>query len=128
MVTTTKPDFRLSGSQQKIEPKLKMWIEVDEVSVFGDGRLLLLRAIAETGSIKQAALKLNMSYRAAWGKIKASEERLGITLVEKHHGSLGGAELTKEAQEFINCYLKFQEEAFQAVQKSFEQNLSHFWK
>ena len=59
---------------KKIQPKIKLWLEVDGAVVFGGGRVALFQAIEETGSIKQAAEKLNMSYRAAWGKIKATEE------------------------------------------------------
>jgi molybdate transport system regulatory protein len=44
-----------------------------------------------------------MSYRAAWGRLKASEERLGIKLVEmdnvKH-----GMHLTDEAKKLIDCF------------------------
>jgi len=38
------------------------------------------------GSINQAAAKLGMSYRAAWGKVTATEKRLGIKLLNKHTG------------------------------------------
>ena len=37
-----------------------------------------------------------MSYRAAWGKLKASEEALGIALVEKVGGNKSGCRLTPE--------------------------------
>ncbi|MBI4798570.1 MAG: LysR family transcriptional regulator, partial [Desulfarculus sp.] len=59
-----------------------MWLERDGRVLFGQGRQELLAAIVETGSLAGAAQKLGMSYRAAWGRLKASEERLGLALVE----------------------------------------------
>ena len=84
----------------------KLWIEVDGLPVFGRGRRLLLEAIDKYGSLNQAAKEINISYRKAWGYIKAMEERLGIKLVERQVGGRygGGATLTKEAFEFITKY------------------------
>jgi molybdate transport system regulatory protein len=56
-----------------------------------------LRAIDELHCLSAAAKKLNMSYRAAWGRLKASEERLGMKLVEMQtHGE--GSSLTAAAK------------------------------
>jgi molybdate transport system regulatory protein len=86
-----------------VEIKHKLWLERDGRVIFGPGRDGLLKAIEEYRSLNAAAKKLKMSYRAAWGRIKASEERLGIKLVEmdsvKH-----GMHLTDEAKELMNCF------------------------
>ncbi|MBA4396139.1 MAG: hypothetical protein C0394_01925 [Syntrophus sp. (in: bacteria)] len=65
-----------------MEIKEKIWIEKDGKVVFGHGREELFLAIDECRSLNAAAKKLNMSYRAAWGRLKASEKRLGVKLVE----------------------------------------------
>jgi molybdate transport system regulatory protein len=79
-----------------MEIKHKLWLERDGHVIFGPGREGMLKAIEECHSLSAAAKKLRMSYRAAWGRLKASEERLGIKLVEmdnvKH-----GMHLTDEA-------------------------------
>ena len=84
----------------------KLWIEMDGKPVFGRGRRILLEAIDKHGSISQAAKEINISYRKAWGYIKAMEERLGIKLVERQTGGKngGGATLTEEAREFLRKY------------------------
>ncbi len=106
----------------RLQAKSKIWIEAQHEVVFGGGRDLLLHAIEETGSIRQAATKLNMSYRAAWGKIKATEERLGIIMLEKHAGGhRSGAELTPEAKELLKAYRVFKEAANKAVDDLFAQ-------
>jgi molybdate transport system regulatory protein len=56
---------------------MKLWVEKDGKVVFGGGRYQLLKAIEEQGSLAGAARALKMSYRAAWGRLKASEKRLG---------------------------------------------------
>jgi molybdate transport system regulatory protein len=86
-----------------VEIKHKLWLERDGRVIFGPGRDGLLKAVEECRSLNAAAKKLKMSYRAAWGRIKASEERLGIKLVEmdsvKH-----GMHLTDEAKELMDCF------------------------
>lgn len=89
-----------------MEIRSKLWIEVGGLPVFGRGRRFLLNAIDRHGSINQAAREINISYRKAWGYIKAMEERLGIRLIERRAGGKngGGAVLTAEAREFLEKY------------------------
>ncbi|SJZ88552.1 winged helix-turn-helix domain-containing protein [Selenihalanaerobacter shriftii] len=105
-----------------MEPKIKLWLEVDDEIVFGIGRLILLEKIDRLGSINKAANELNMSYRAAWGKIKASEERLGFKLVETKVGGSkgGGTELTSKAKKVMKKYQEYEELINQKVQKIFK--------
>ena len=86
-----------------VEAKQKIWLERNGKLVFGHGRKLLLEAIEECGSINAAAKKLRMSYRAAWGKLRTTEQRLGIALVQiKTPG--GSAHLTDAARELIDKF------------------------
>ncbi|RLC31395.1 MAG: ModE family transcriptional regulator [Deltaproteobacteria bacterium] len=60
----------------------KIWIEnKQEKVVFGLGRYRILDAIQRLGSLNAAALELKMSYRAIWGRITATEDRLGKPLL-----------------------------------------------
>ncbi len=75
----------------------KIWIEDERgAMVFGAGRMLIFSAVEEYGSILAASKVLGMSYRAVWGKIKATEERLGQPILEKQTGGVkgGGSTLT----------------------------------
>ena len=67
--------------------RYKIWIEKNGKVLFGRGRDDILRAIEKGQSLNAAAKKLEMSYRAAWGRLKASEERMGLKLVEIGIGS-----------------------------------------
>jgi molybdate transport system regulatory protein len=57
--------------------------------LLGLGRAELLLRIEETGSLNRAAKAMGMSYRAAWGRLKASEAMTGEPLVDKSSGQRG---------------------------------------
>ncbi len=84
----------------------KVWLEKDNHVLFGEGRKQLLQAIDDEGSLAQAAKKMNMSYRAAWGRLKASEDRLGFALAEKDSslGKKGGLHLTPKGKALLDQY------------------------
>lgn len=74
-----------------IEPivRLHLWLETEEGMLWGLGRVHLLRKVEELGSLNKAAKALGMSYRAAWGRIKNTEEQLGGAVLEKQDGRKG---------------------------------------
>jgi molybdate transport system regulatory protein len=86
--------------------QFKIWLEKDNHVLFGEGRNQLLQAIEDYGSLAQAAKKMNMSYRAAWGRLKASEDRLGFILAEKdiEQGKKGGLRLTPKGKDLLDKY------------------------
>ena len=92
-----------------MEIKYKIWIEKNGKVVFGKGRDNILKAIDEQHSLNAAAKKLEMSYRAAWGRLKASEERMGMKLVE-----IGvkdkSMQLTQKARTIIDRFEKLEKD------------------
>ncbi|MFH1057422.1 MAG: LysR family transcriptional regulator [Pseudomonadota bacterium] len=96
----------------------KLWLEHEDKVLFGQGRQELLAAIAETGSLAGAAQKLAMSYRAAWGRLKASEQRLGFPLVE--HGPQGRrtTQLTPEGRELLAWYNQLDKEMISFLEEA----------
>ena len=72
--------------------------------MFGMGRAQLLDKIEECGSLRKAAEEMCMSYRAAWGKIKKTEEILGFKLIEKERGNKTGYRLTETARALKKGY------------------------
>lgn len=97
-----------------MEIKYKIWIEKDGKVLFGRGRDDILKAIDKERSLNAAALALGMSYRAAWGRLKASEERLGIKLVENEKNT--HTKLTKQARDIINRFEALEKEIDQLLQ------------
>lgn len=85
----------------------KFWLEDDSgEAVFGEGRRKILEHIQELGSMQATAKALNMSYRGVWARIKATEERLGVKLVETSvgRGKNRGSRLTPEAQKLLKDF------------------------
>jgi len=92
-----------------MEIKYKVWIEKNGKVVFGKGRDDILKAIDQERSLNAAAKKLEMSYRAAWGRLKASEERMGMKLVDigVHDKSM---QLTPQARSIIERFEKLEKD------------------
>jgi molybdate transport system regulatory protein len=92
-----------------MELKYKIWIEKDGKVVFGKGRENILKAIQNGHSLNNAARKLQMSYRAAWGRLKASEQRMGLKLVEID-ATEKGMRLTSKALAIIERFEKLEKD------------------
>ncbi|MDT8273903.1 MAG: LysR family transcriptional regulator [Desulfomonilia bacterium] len=82
----------------------KIWIRKNGETVFGIGIFNILNLVEETGSLHKAAQILKMSYRAAWGKVRDYEDRLGIGLLEKGRHGRTGAQLTPEGKAMVNHF------------------------
>jgi len=102
--------------------RFKIWLEENGGVAFAEGRKMLLESVDRLGSINAAAKELGMSYRAAWGKIKATEKALGLKLLEVVTGGKGGggAALTKDARELVEKYKRFYVRMDVLMQKEFE--------
>ena len=98
-----------------MEIKLKIWLEKDGHIVFGKGRDRLFRAIEECQSLSAAVKKVGMTYRGAWGRLKASEERLNIRLVEPYGK---GMRLTAEGKALLEEYDRLVKDLESRVEKS----------
>ncbi len=101
--------------------KLKIWMEQDGSVAFAEGRRMLLEAVDRLGSLNAAAKELGMSYRAAWGKIRATEEALGLKLLDVTTGGKGGggAKLTHDARDLVSSYNTFIKKMSSIAEKEF---------
>ena len=93
--------------------RYKIWSENAKGKVFGDGPFDILTRVGKTGSLRQAALEINMSYSQAWNLIKGLEKRLGYHLLRRKVGGKkgGGSELTEEAISLMWKYNIFYRQA-----------------
>lgn len=109
---------------KRLYSRSKIWIEDAEGKVvFGSGRLRILKAIQKTGSIHAAAKELKIGYRAVWARIHATEERLGIQLLEKQIGGAagGGSRLTQIAEELVHTFTCLEKEIEEETDVRFQQ-------
>ena len=92
-----------------MEIKYKIWIEENGKVIFGKGRDEILKSIEEQHSLNAAAKELGMSYRAAWGRLKASEERMDKKLVASSEKEKS-LQLTDQARVIIETFEKLEKE------------------
>ena len=87
----------------------KLYIEVNGVRTIGPGRIELLERIQESGSIRQAAIQMKMSYRQAWDLIDHMNTHLEHPVVISVRGGKGGgkAEVTPKGLETIKKFKEF---------------------
>ena len=106
-----------------MEPRSKFWIEKDGKLALSDYRVRLLRLIDETGSLSEAAVAMQLSYRRAWGKLREIEQNLGVKLVETSIGGSGGggSRLTPEGKQLVERYDRFRAAAERDLTRSFAQ-------
>ena len=83
---------------------------------FGDGPAMLLRAVEEKGSLRAAAISMNMAYTKALKLMKNAEEALGFQLTERTTGGKdgGGSSLTPEGKEWLTRYEDYRDACVRA--------------
>jgi molybdate transport system regulatory protein len=89
---------------------LHLWLETEKGVFFGPGREELLESIERYGSLRKAAVELGMSYRAAWGKIKRTEEVLGLKLIDKAGSYKEGYRLTDTGKAMKEKFSRWRQE------------------
>ena len=96
-------------SRTKLKAKSKVWLEAAGKPVFGDGKAHLLEQIDQAGSLAAAAVALGMSYRGLWGRLREMERRLGVKLVARAAGGVGGggSKLTPQGRQLLVRYRRF---------------------
>ena len=109
-------------NKQKFAIRSKIWIEdTDGNVVFGDGRYRILEMVDRTRSLQGAAKELKMSYRALWGRIKASEKRIGHPLVAREGK---GSCLTPFARKLMGQFQKLKGNVLEESDKVYNDLMS----
>lgn len=90
-------------ANETIELHGAVWMTVGGANLGGRGRVGLLRAIAEQGSITHGAKAIGMSYKAAWDAIDTMNNIAGAPLVERSAGGRGGGStrLTERGRQIV---------------------------
>jgi len=86
--------------------RFRLRITAGDVIAVGPGKIALLEAIAETGSITAAAKHLEMSYRRAWMLLDELNRSLKKPAVDSAKGGQhgGGSEITAVGRQLIALY------------------------
>lgn len=104
-------------TQDTLKTRLRMRIYRDQVIAVGPGKITLLEAIDQTGSISAAARHLGMSYRRAWLLVNETNQSLTQAAVISSEGGVagGGTKLTDTGRLLIQHYRAAEAKAMAAA-------------
>ena len=106
---------RPEPSALKLLPRLR--VQRREDIALGPGKVDLLELIAESGSIRDAAERMNMSYMRAWTLIRTMNRCFKEPLVEAVRGGRkgGGARLTETGRQALALYREMEKACLAAT-------------
>lgn len=120
--TTNVPMSRpKKASAPVLKPRLR--VVVGEDIALGPGKIELLALIAETGSIAEAAKRMEMSYMRAWTLVQQMEACFTEPLLDRQRGGAahGGAALTENGLRVLELYRAMETESLRAMEKSWRE-------
>jgi molybdate transport system regulatory protein len=102
-------------------PTPTLRVDLGSGRALGPGKIRLLEAIGETGSISQAGRKLGMSYRRAWLLVDDINKCFRDVVIEAQPGGAhgGGTTLTTFGQKLVERYRAAEAEALVATKRHF---------
>lgn len=117
-----------AASKSRIASRYRVYLE-DRI-VFGPGKAELLELIAETGSLSEAARRMEMSYNRAWLHVQTMNDCFAEPLIKSIRGgsTKGGAVLTELGTRVLQLYRQMESEAeaaTTATQRHLTQLLKH---
>lgn len=102
---------------KRTQVRTKLWLVNEEYEpIMGEGRVSLLEAIRDEGSLNKACKKVNISYKHAWLILREIEESVGEPMIIKRRGGKDqGTFLTEKAINLIEQYVTYQNILSQTV-------------
>ena len=89
------------------------------IKFFGEGPCRLLRCVEKTGSLRSAAMEMEMAYSKASKILKQAENNLGFPLTTRSTGGKdgGGSRLTPEGKRWLQQYEAYRDACVKANQE-----------
>jgi len=116
MASQTKTKSRIS-----IQPRIRI-LHRSDIAI-GPGKAELLALVGETGSIGEAAKRMDMSYMRAWKLIQTMNGcfKNPVVLTVRGGSSGGGAELTDTGRKALQLYQEMEATSLRAVENSWQE-------
>ena len=82
------------------------FLDDNDEKFFGEGPARLMRGVETSGSLRAAAMSMEMAYTKALKLIQNAEKALGFALIRRSTGGKdgGGSYLTEEGKEWLQRY------------------------
>lgn len=107
-----------------MKPVTKITLTDDNgIKFFGEGPCRLLRCVEKTGSLRSAAMEMEMAYSKASKLLKQAEAQLGFPLTARSTGGKdgGGSRLTPEGKRWLEQYEAYRDACVKANQALYRQ-------
>jgi molybdate transport system regulatory protein len=103
--------------------KSRIWIEADDQILLGEGRVRLLKAIEEYGSLSKASKQLNISYKKAWRLIDAVNKTAKKPVTASSVGGVGGGgvTLTPYGRDLVDAFEKLNKNCWKFLDQQLSQ-------
>ncbi len=100
-----------------LNPRIRIY--VGKEIAMGPGKVDLLRLVAETGSLSEAARRMKMSYMRAWLMVKVMNRcfREPLLTTERGGASGGGAQLTECGRQALELYDQMERQSLAVMEK-----------
>lgn len=107
-----------------MKPVTKITLTDDNgIKFFGEGPCRLLRCVEKTGSLRAAAMEMEMAYSKASKLLKQAESTLGFLLTTRSTGGKdgGGSILTPEGKQLLRQYEAYRDACIKANRALYRQ-------
>lgn len=107
---------------ERVDLRPRLRVVCGEDIALGPGKVDLLALVAETGSIREAAERMHMSYMRAWTLIKTMNACFHEPLVEAVRGGKagGGARLTETGRKALAVYQQMEASCLRAMKPGWQ--------
>lgn len=106
-----------SHPQDSLSLHLRLQVVGKKKIALGPGKIELMGLIAKTGSIGEAARRMDMSYMKAWSMIQTLK---ALVITTRGGSQRGGAELTDAGCKALALYQKMEQESRRASESSWK--------
>lgn len=109
----------------RLAPRQKVWILCDGLFLMGPNYLRFLRAVDETGTIREAGKSVGWSYRTCLNRIRRMERALGrpVLLTVRGGTTHGGARLTADARRLVEGFERWHRAVSEFSRTAFDRYL-----
>lgn len=120
----------INAKNNKLTVRSKVWLELDGVPFIGQGRLAVLHAIDQHGSMVKAAEETCISYRRIKGIVREMEAQLGVPIVVTQRGGEHGGwtVLTPAARDLMQRFERQQDGIRDEIDEVFNQLFNDYFK
>ena len=119
------PSIRRATAPARLAPRHKVWLLCDADFLMGPNYFRFLRAVDETGTIREAGKTVGWSYRTCLNRVRRMEHALGrpVLFTARGGSTHGGSRLTAEARRLVDGFERWHRDVEAFARKSFARHL-----